>query len=269
MKWINTLAVLLVSTGAVAQTTNSFNIYFDHNRSVLRSDAKITLDSFIAVARPDNRIILDGYCDGTGTDNYNDNLSMQRIKSVEQYFLRNGISPSQFATRTGHGEKQPVAGNDTETGRQLNRRVSITLTQGDEKTLTEKIGDSTTTAGTNIVLKNLNFVGGMHRLLPEAFATLDELLAAMRNYPNLVIAIEGHICCQEGNGDGLDNETGIQNLSEARAKAIHDHLISSGIGPERVSYKGFGHSRPLYPFPENNEDEKMLNRRVEIRIIRK
>src|SRR6185436_18885882 len=105
--------------------------------------------------------------------------------------------------------------------------------------------------------------------LPESKPALDELLAAMKTYPKLVIEIEGNICCVEGDEDGIDLETGLKNLSYTRAKAIADWLVYMGIDSNRVSYKGFGHSKPLYPYPERSEEEQKLNRRVEIKIISK
>jgi outer membrane protein OmpA-like peptidoglycan-associated protein len=133
----------------------------------------------------------------------------------------------------------------------------------------EKLADSATKAGTNIILHNINFVGGMHQFLPESGPILIELLEAMQANPKLIIRVEGHICCQPDKGDGLDAETGINNLSEARAKAVMDYLLANGIESKRISYKGFGHSAPIYPFPEQSEEERIQNRRVEIKIISK
>jgi outer membrane protein OmpA-like peptidoglycan-associated protein len=98
---------------------------------------------------------------------------------------------------------------------------------------------------------------------------LQELLEAMQTYATLKIRVEGHICCQQDKADGIDQETGIQNLSEARAKAVMDYLLANGIDSKRVNYKGFGHSAPIYPFPEKSEEEKTQNRRVEIKIVSK
>jgi outer membrane protein OmpA-like peptidoglycan-associated protein len=98
---------------------------------------------------------------------------------------------------------------------------------------------------------------------------LEELLEAMLTYPTLVIQVEGHICCNPTPADGLDNETGRYNLSEARAKAVKDYLLEKGIHTDRVKYKGFGHTAPLYPYPEKSLEEEKLNRRVEIKILKK
>ena len=96
-----------------------------------------------------------------------------------------------------------------------------------------------------------------------------ELIDVMENNPNLEIAIEGHICCWHNNGDGLDLDLGTYNLSEMRAKTVYDLLIKNGIDARRLTYKGFGHSRVLFSYPEKTEEERIANRRVEIRIIKK
>ena len=58
-------------------------------------------------------------------------------------------------------------------------------------------------------------------------------------------------------------------LSETRAKAVADYLIEKGIPASRLKHKGFGNLKPLVPFPEKNESDRVKNRRVEIRIISK
>jgi outer membrane protein OmpA-like peptidoglycan-associated protein len=55
-----------------------------------------------------------------------------------------------------------------------------------------------------------------------------------------------------------------------RAKMVYDYLLANGISPDRVlGYKGFGSSHPVYPIPEKSEEERIANRRVEIRIVEK
>ena len=257
---------------------NSFTVHFDFNKYNLTATARLQLDSFLLTEKkqlPNLDIRLNGHCDAIGSDQYNYKLSEQRVAAVKKYLLENGIQAADIGDEIGHGKKEPLNENNTEEERQLNRRVEISyiaVESGDNAgnmSLKEKIADSSVTAGTNIVLRNINFYGGMHQFLPESTPMLEELLEAMRTYPKLIIEVEGHICCQPGNGDGMDNETGINNLSRARAKAVQDYLINSGIAPERVSYKGFGHSAPVYPYPEQSEEERTQNRRVEIKIISK
>jgi len=276
MRYLLAPALLLLSLAGYSQS--SFTVHFDFNEYQLTPTAKQQLDSFLLESKKWLslwEVRLSGHCDATGTDQYNIVLSKKRVATVKNYLLTHGVYPISFAEQRGYGETQPLNQNSTEEERRLNRRVEISFVAVQLKkdsvigTLKEKIADSSATIGTNIVLRNINFVGGMHQLLPESQPMLDELLEVMRDNPSLIIRIEGHICCQAGPGDGPDLETGLPNLSEARAKAVMDYLLDNGIAENRVSYKGFGHSSPIYSFPEKSEEEMKLNRRVEIKIISK
>ncbi|HEX6913599.1 MAG TPA: OmpA family protein, partial [Chitinophagaceae bacterium] len=134
--------------------------------------------------------------------------------------------------------------------------------------LIEKITDTATRAGTNIVLKNINFYGGRHVFLPESYPALYELLHAMQTIPTLEIEIQGHICCLDNPGDGLDIDTGEPNLSYNRARAVYEYLVEHGIDGNRMKYRGFGHRYPII-LVEETEEERTINRRVEIRILKK
>ncbi|MEL7537957.1 MAG: OmpA family protein [Pseudomonadota bacterium] len=67
-----------------------------------------------------------GHTDSTGTDQYNQNLSQRRASAVAQYLRAQGVMDQRLMT-LGLGEQYPVADNGTEAGRQLNRRVELTL----------------------------------------------------------------------------------------------------------------------------------------------
>ncbi|MBI5857495.1 MAG: OmpA family protein [Sphingobacteriales bacterium] len=275
------LAILSSSLSGNSQHKETFSVYFDFDKYVLAKNAIESIDSSLQNNKPGLTSLqfeLKGHCDNRGTDEYNYTLSEKRVLEVKRYLLDHGVINELILSAVGLGESAPMNENKTEDEQQLNRRVDITIrkpvvtaaaSNEPVQTLKEKIADTTVKSGTNIILHNINFVGGMHQFLPESIPMLSELLDAMRIYPLLVIRVEGHICCIAGEGDGPDLETGLNNLSEARAKAVMDNLISNGIDAKRISFKGFGHSSPLYSFPEKSEEEMKLNRRVEIKIISK
>jgi outer membrane protein OmpA-like peptidoglycan-associated protein len=257
---------------------SAFSVLFDFNKYYITDEARSQLDSFILNEKEHLSILiiqLHGHCDAIGSDKYNDKLSKQRVEAIKRYLLINEIDKTNIYEAIGHGKKEPLNENRTEEDRKQNRRVEISYFEvvrsfmPGEESLIKILADSTTTAGSNIILRNINFFGGMHQFLPESQPMLNELLEAMKSNPKLVIRVEGHICCQQDKSDGTDLETGINNLSEARAKAVMDYLLANGIESKRVSYKGFGHSSPIYLFPEQTEEERIQNRRVEIKIIGK
>jgi outer membrane protein OmpA-like peptidoglycan-associated protein len=76
---------------------------------------------------PQRKVLIEGYTDSTGSDSFNQRLSEQRANSVRNALVNDmGVRSDRVSTR-GYGEQFPVASNDNSTGRQLNRRVEIIL----------------------------------------------------------------------------------------------------------------------------------------------
>lgn len=102
---------------------------FDHDKAIIKADGAAQLDRFAAgvkgLARVDNIKIV-GHTDSSGSNAYNDALSMRRATSVKNYLLNKGLDPKTMST-VGMGESSPVASNATKEGRAQNRRVEITL----------------------------------------------------------------------------------------------------------------------------------------------
>ena len=76
---------------------------------------------------PDSLVDVYGHTDSTGSDAYNQDLSERRARSVANYLAMRGVSSARIRSQ-GFGEQYPVASNDTEEGRALNRRVEIKIT---------------------------------------------------------------------------------------------------------------------------------------------
>lgn len=76
---------------------------------------------------PDSLVDVYGHTDSTGSDAYNQDLSERRARSVANYLAMRGVSSARIRSQ-GVGEQYPVASNDTEEGRALNRRVEIKIT---------------------------------------------------------------------------------------------------------------------------------------------
>jgi outer membrane protein OmpA-like peptidoglycan-associated protein len=74
----------------------------------------------------DTNILLAGYTDSTGSDEYNLELSRNRAHSVADYMVIQNVNSERFSVY-GYGESDPVATNDTEGGRAQNRRVEIAI----------------------------------------------------------------------------------------------------------------------------------------------
>ncbi|HKQ82776.1 MAG TPA: OmpA family protein [Steroidobacteraceae bacterium] len=104
------------------------NVTFASNSSDLNSQFFTTLDSVGTVLKEYNKTVVEvaGHTDSTGSDEYNKQLSMRRAQTVANYLTGRGVKQERLLT-VGAGEAYPVASNDTEQGKQLNRRVELTI----------------------------------------------------------------------------------------------------------------------------------------------
>ncbi len=105
-------------------------VNFDFDKATLTVNAKGILDGVATAleSRPDIKVELGGHTDGKGSDSYNAALSDRRSKSVKDYLAKKGIAASRMTTK-GYGESVPVATNETDEGRELNRRVELKVTE--------------------------------------------------------------------------------------------------------------------------------------------
>jgi len=106
------------------------NVYFDFDSDVIRSESFPELDklSEMLLDNPNLHITIDGHTCSMGSDEYNLNLSYRRAGSIVNYFLGKGALATNLEHH-GYGESRPKASNDTEAGREMNRRVEFQLTE--------------------------------------------------------------------------------------------------------------------------------------------
>lgn len=103
-------------------------VTFDVDSSTLKPQFRATLDQVAQSLQqyPNSLIDVYGHTDSTGSDQYNQALSQRRAATVANYLSSRGVS-SQRIQSMGYGETMPIASNDTEQGRALNRRVEIKI----------------------------------------------------------------------------------------------------------------------------------------------
>jgi len=102
-------------------------VYFDHDKATIKTSYQTLLKSIgtVMVGKPHGSIVVSGHADSTGTDEYNQALSLRRATAVKEYLVKNLGTPSQRIAVRAYGAGMPVAPNSTEEGRAANRRVEI------------------------------------------------------------------------------------------------------------------------------------------------
>ena len=115
------------------------DVLFDTGKATLKPGAYTTIDRLAKVLNSSkgSRVMIEGHTDSTGTDVNNQVLSEQRARAVETALLERGVSASQLSS-VGKGESTPVAGNDTGSGRQANRRVELIFSQDESRVASEE-----------------------------------------------------------------------------------------------------------------------------------
>ena len=114
--------------------------------------------------------------------------------------------------------------------------------------------------GTKIVLNNIFFDVNQATLRPESTSELERLYSLMNETPNLKIEISGHT-------DNVGSAELNQKLSQSRAKAVVDYLITKNIDKSRLVSAGYGFTQPIAS--NDTEEGKQLNRRTEFKVLSK
>lgn len=112
--------------------------------------------------------------------------------------------------------------------------------------------------GTRVRLDNVQFAFDKADLLPGYEKELDKLADLMTDFPYMRVEIEGHTDDQGSDDYNL-------KLSDVRAKAVVDYLLKKKVEKERLTWKGYGESKPL--MPNTSEANRAVNRRVEFRVV--
>lgn len=295
MKRILLFAMLVMfSETLFSQTTDSLAVNFDFDKSELQAAAIAKLDSFINKISSYSvlNINLGGFCDSKGTNSYNDGLSLRRVNAVKKYLQNQQGFKTIRILSSAFGENRLLNSDLTDEEGYQNRRVEIIASLAEktgttqEKTvitevkavpgsisetrsLTTILEDTALKKGSLITLKNIEFQNASDILLSKSIPVLEELFDILVKNPTMAISIEGHICCVISVAGIPVEQSPSFYVSVIRAKRVWSYLIQKGIDPARLSYKGFGNSNPIFPIPERSEEERIANRRVEIRIVEK
>jgi outer membrane protein OmpA-like peptidoglycan-associated protein len=115
------------------------DVLFDTGKATLKPGAYSTIDRLAQVLNSshNSRVVIEGHTDSVGSEEMNQSLSEQRAQAVQSALMQRGVSGSQVRS-LGKGETTPVAGNETASGRQANRRVELIFSQDASRVASEE-----------------------------------------------------------------------------------------------------------------------------------
>ncbi|WP_118949622.1 OmpA family protein [Taibaiella helva] len=284
--------LLLLLSSAILQ--RGYGQYFDtlHIRYAIGASepevaGKQLLDS-LARHHEGRTLLIYSYADYLGSERTNQHLSDKRALRIKNYLLKKGVPEKQVLACTGLGQ---IPGHGGAEGNPQNRRSDVFIrkknkpapaspitvkpspAQGTpiatEETAPQFSAIDLSTAKVNDVirLQHIGFYPGRADVLPGSYAEVEHLYQVLSGNPRLKIRLEGHVCCCVY-PDGYFEDTPTWQLSVQRAYAIYKHLLDRGIDAARLSYQGFGRTRPITE-QDSTSAEGQVNRRVEVRIIEK
>lgn len=273
-----------------------FVVFFNTNAFELDTKEMSRFKSWITNNSHTKILSIHGFTDEDGSSGYNDTLAQKRVDHIYKS-LNNQIKIREDFKTLNVGERFIQAKNKSE-----NRKVVIyyllekdffreneLLGIKEEAIVLEPIPEivypeilvyenpngtksefklnvdfmkklAEAPVGEKLKIDNLNFIINTFAVVPESRSKMFELLLVLQKNPGLKIEIQGHLCCVSEDR---------KDLSTQRAKAINNFLVYNNISKDRLSFKGYGSSVPLFPLPEKDESERAANRRVEILIVEK
>lgn len=265
-----------------AQTDRSHETFFDSDQHELVKIEAAKLKRFITSLPLDKieDISIYGYCDDRGSDAYNQALSQRRADAIKMQFVNKGIADSIITNADGKGELLLTRLDDitNEVQRKLNRKVEIIVSlqpppkpEADtavtvsekEEVVVEippryKSFTDTIVKGDKILLENILFKTNYSYIQSKSYKNLRSLAKYLKENPQLIFKIQGHVCCVNHGRDGVDLKTGKRNLSVERAKFVYNYLAKNGVDKKRMRYEGFGSRYPIGGDPQEDKRVEIL-----------
>ena len=267
MKKSFAILLLFFSSYLVAQGKPVETVYFEFDKFTLYEDQiQIIVDFMKKIDTTKvESIQIYGYCDDRGDNDYNFELSKNRVTTVQNILMANGFNKNKIVIIEGKGRvivQKDMVENLSEI-RSKNRRVDLFIVKknsfgnGIYNSFQDKhkVGD-------RIYLENILFSLGSSALTEHSKKELDKLAVLLLKQKTLEFEIRGHVCCTPSYyPDAIDKETRERKLSLNRAKNVYRYLMNKGINSLRMHYVGSGNKFPL-------GQGEALDRRVEFLILK-
>jgi outer membrane protein OmpA-like peptidoglycan-associated protein len=265
------------------------NIFFDTDKAEIRQESKPELDKLYNLLKKDQslHVQISGHTDDRASHEYNLVLSEARAVAVVQYLVDKGIDRKKIFAK-GYGEIQPVASNETEEGRQINRRIEFMILDRDDDAHSKYINNSDTTLlrpgdeRYNKLLEDFKSVytkqqaekppvAGEYLYYKVHFAfnqtdgitdystnILKSMLGYLDHYSKVKIKIYAH-------ADFFGDEALNLRLATERAQTVYNFLIKNGLDKSRVIL--CTKEEILATIKKDQEEGNTKSRRVEFLVV--
>ncbi len=208
---------------------------------------------------PNTTALIEGHSDNVGTSEFNLKLSQKRADSVVSYLVNELKIASSRLSAVGYGETRPVADNDTQEGRQANRRINAVIACATD------IADLKVLPARITMAMEMEFDPFKAEVEPEYREDLRHVANFMKANPSVTATVEGH----DGKSVGVGSEKMIiapelaMAISQRRAQSVVNYLVDHfGVARARLTAEAFGQTR-LVAYSTTLEGQQE-NRRVNI-----
>lgn len=242
---------------AIGDVIEVANIYYEHGKATIDESNSPGLKQLIDVLKEHPHVVIEigSHTDATGSTEYNAELSQKRAEAVKRYLEDKGIAANRL-TAKGYGETKILnrckEGVDcSEEENKVNRRTEFKVTAQ----MGFKVGDI-------IKVDNIYYESDESRLDMKRSKGLKEIIQILKDN-NISVEIRSHT-------DSKGSSTYNSELSEKRAKAVYDYLVSNGVSKYRLKYKGYGETLLLNHCKDGvrcSDEEHQVNRRTDFKVI--
>ena len=205
---------------------------------------------------PEALILIEGHTDNSGTANYNLLLSKKRAEAIANALISNFKISAERIKAIGYGQERPIAPNDTEANRMLNRRVI-----GEVVTPFHYGFNSRQQSPNNSNELTITFKKNQHYIKSLYLPVIHGIGITLQTDPDTLVIIEGHT-------DSSGSEQYNLTLSEKRATQVAEAIHSQfSISQDRLKILGYGQA---FPIASNTTKEgREMNRRVNTTLVQK
>ena len=257
----------MVALGATAQNTEQkFSLFFENDAFLLTPEHHKMLDRIKNVQDKDALDVhIKGFTNNIGDEAYNLRLSEKRAENVKEQLREFTIISSM-----GYGEINSPAADNRRVDILVHLKVHHVAVDGEvvEPPRTKSAPQPTIAnlidpkKGDKITLQGIMFYPDRDVIMDESKEALEQLVDFLTRNPSVKFKLIGHICCgdpMKPDKDLKNVRTGKDDLSEARARALHNYLAKKGIKTRRMRYIGMA-------FRQSTGKGDQFDRRVEIEI---